>query len=129
MQETISSAAGLIGRVMLAAIFVLSGWEKIWGYEGTAQYMQSQGVPGILLPLVIFVELVGGLLVAIGWQTRLAALGLAGFTLAAAVLFHFPADQAQAIHFMKNLAISGGMLVLVMAGPGAWSAEGRSVSA
>jgi putative oxidoreductase len=129
MQETISSAAGLFGRLMLAAIFVLSGWEKIWGYEGTAQYMQSQGVPGILLPLVILVELVGGLLIVIGWQTRLAAVALAGFTLVAAVLFHYPVDEAQAIHFMKNLAISGGLLVLVMAGPGAWSAEGRSVSA
>ena len=126
MQETISSAAGLIGRVMLAAIFVQSGWAKIWSYESTAGYMQSQGVPGILLPLVILVELVGGLLVAIGWQTRLAAFALAGFTLVAAVLFHYPAEEAQAIHFMKNVAISGGLLVLVMAGPGAWSAEGRA---
>ena len=125
MQDTLGNAAGLIGRLMLVAIFVQSGWSKIWGYEGTAKYMDSVGVPGTLLPLVILVELVGGLLVAVGWQTRLAALALAGFTLVAALLFHFPVDQGQMIHFMKNIAITGGFLVLAMAGPGAWSLEGR----
>ncbi|MBP0651258.1 DoxX family membrane protein, partial [Mycobacterium tuberculosis] len=64
----------------MAAIFVLSGFSKITAYAGTAGYMESAGVPGILLPLVILVELVGGLLLVIGWQTRLAALALAGFT-------------------------------------------------
>ena len=125
MQDTFGNAAGLIGRLMLVAIFVLSGWGKIWGYEGTAKYMDSAGVPGTLLPLVIVVELVGSLLVAVGWQTRLAALALGGFTLVAAVLFHFPVDQGQMIHFMKNTAITGGFLVLAMAGPGGWSIEGR----
>jgi putative oxidoreductase len=126
MQDTLGNAAGLIGRLMLVAIFVQSGWGKIWAYEGTAKYMDSQGVPGMLLPLVIIVELVGGLLVAVGWQTRLAALALAGFTVVAGVLFHLePADQGQMIHFMKNIAIAGGFLVLAMAGPGAWSLEGR----
>jgi putative oxidoreductase len=125
MQETISSAAGLIGRLMLAAIFVQAGWGKIWGYEGTAKYMESQGVPGLLLPLVIIAELIGGLLVAVGWQTRLVAVALAGFTVVAALLFHYPVDEGQMIHFMKNIAIAGGFLVLAMAGPGAWSLEGQ----
>jgi putative oxidoreductase len=87
--------------------------------------MESQGVPGLLLPLVIIVELVGGLSVAVGWQTRLAAVALAGFTVVAALLFHYPVDEGQMIHFMKNIAIAGGFLVLAMAGPGAWSLEGR----
>jgi len=126
MQDTLGNAAGLVGRVMLAAIFVQAGWGKIWSYGGTAKYMESQGVPGMLLPLVIAVELVGGLLVAVGWQTRLAAIALAGFTLAAGLLFHFqPADQGQMIHFMKNIAITGGFLVLAMTGAGAWSLDGR----
>jgi putative oxidoreductase len=126
MHDTLGNAAGLIGRLMLVAIFVQAGWGKIWAYEGTAGYMQSQGVPGLLLPLVILVELVGGLLIAIGWQTKLAAIALAGFTVIAALLFHYPVDEGQMIHFMKNIAIAGGFLVLAMAGPGAWSLEGRS---
>ncbi|HXF53046.1 MAG TPA: DoxX family protein [Hyphomicrobiaceae bacterium] len=126
MQDTLGNAAGLLGRVMLAAIFVQSGWGKVWGYESTAKYMESRGVPGMLLPLVIVVELVGGLMVAAGWQTRLAAIALAGFTLLAGLLFHFqPADQGQMIHFMKNIAITGGFLVLAMAGAGGWSLDGR----
>jgi putative oxidoreductase len=111
---------------MLAAIFVQSGWGKIVDYAGTAQYMESAGVPGGLLPVVIVVELGSAMLIVIGWQTRLAALALAGFTVVAGVLFHLKiADQNQMIHFMKNIAIAGGFLVLAMAGPGAWSLEGR----
>jgi putative oxidoreductase len=130
MNDTFGNAAGLVGRIMLAAIFIQAGWNKIWGYEGTAKYMESAGVPGLLLPLVIIVELGGGLLVAAGWQTRLASIALAGFTLLAALLFHNPlADPSQMVQFMKNIAITGGFLVLATAGPGAWSVEGRSSSA
>lgn len=126
MQDTFGNAAGLVGRLMLAAIFVQSGWGKIVDYAGTAQYMESAGVPGALLPVVIVVELGSALLIVIGWQTRLAALALAGFTVVAGVLFHLKiADQNQMIHFMKNIAIAGGFLVLAMAGPGAWSLEAR----
>lgn len=126
MQDTFGNAAGLVGRLMLAAIFVQSGWGKIVDYAGTAQYMESAGVPGGLLPVVIVVELGSAMLIVIGWQTRLAALALAGFTVVAGVLFHLKiADQNQMIHFMKNIAIAGGFLVLAMAGPGAWSLEGR----
>jgi putative oxidoreductase len=126
MQDTLGNAAGLVGRIMLAAIFLQSGWDKIWGYAGTAKYMATGGVPEVLLPLVIVVELIGGLLVLVGWQTRIAALLLAGFTILAALLFHSNfAAQGQMVHFMKNIAITGGFLVLAMAGPGAWSVEGR----
>lgn len=122
----LSNAAALIGRLLLAAIFIQSGWGKIWGYEGTAAYMAKAGVPGSLLPLVIAVELLGGLLIAIGWQTRLAAIGLAAFTLLSAYFFHFDlGDRGQAIQFMKNLSIAGGFLVLAASGPGAWSVDGR----
>src|SRR5215470_3170866 len=88
INDTVGAAANLLARLMLAAIFVLEGWSKIKGYDGAVAYMQRFGVPGSLLPFAIIVEIGGGLLVAIGWQTRLAALALAGFALLAAVLFH-----------------------------------------
>ena len=124
--SSMNSAAALIGRLLLAAIFIHAGYGKILGYAGTAEYMQKFGVPGQLLPLVIAVELGGGLLIAIGWQTRLVALLLAGFTLIAAVTFHNNfGDRNQSIHFMKNLSIAGGFLMLFVSGAGAWSVDGR----
>lgn len=127
--SSITNPATLLGRVLLAAIFVWSGWGKIKGYDGAAAYMGKAGVPGSLLPLVIIVELLGGLLIVIGWQTRLAAIALAGFCLVSAYLFHFDfGNQAQAIQFMKNVAIAGGFLVLAGSGPGAWSVDGRRMT-
>ncbi|MCI0430526.1 MAG: DoxX family protein [Rhodospirillales bacterium] len=125
----LQSGAALLGRLLLALIFILSGWGKITGYQSTAGYMESVGAPGLLLPLVIIVELAGGILIAVGWQTRLAAIVLSGFTLLTALIFHTAfADQNQMIHFMKNLAIAGGFLVLFAHGPGQWSIDGRRMS-
>ena len=118
-------AAGLaIGRLLLAAIFVLEGWSKLRGYDAAAVYMNRFGVPGLLLPAVIALELGGGLMIAAGWQTRLAAAALAVFCILAAILFHGNlADRSQFLHFEKNLAIAGGLLVLVVAGAGRWSVD------
>jgi putative oxidoreductase len=81
--------------------------------------MESVGVPGILLPLVILLEIGGGLALLVGWQTRIAAFLLAGFCLVAALIFHYqPDDQIQMILFMKNIAVAGGLLVLVSVGAG-----------
>lgn len=119
-----SDAAKLVGRILLALMFILGGWSKIGGYAGTQQYMASAGVPGLLLPLVILTELGGGLLVAIGYKTRWAALALAGFTLLATLLFHSNwAQPMQQMLFMKNLGIAGGFLVLFAAGAGRWSLD------
>nr|WP_316642789.1 DoxX family protein [uncultured Roseateles sp.] len=116
----------LIARVLLALMFVLSGWGKISGYAGTQGYMQSAGVPGALLPLVILAELGGGLAILFGFMTRTAAVALALFTLAAGFLFHLHAgDQMQMIMFMKNLAIAGGFFALAVAGAGAFSIDAR----
>jgi putative oxidoreductase len=115
-----------LGRVLLAIIFIQAGLHKIPGYEGTAAHMDAQGVPGILLPLVILVELGGGLLVLVGFWTRWAALALAGFSVLAALLFHWePGNQMQMISFMKNITIAGGFLVLAGAGPGAFALDNR----
>lgn len=120
----LSDAAKLVGRILLALMFILGGWSKIGGYAGTQGYMASAGVPGLLLPLVILTELGGGLLVAIGYKTRWAALALAGFTLLATLLFHMNwAQPMQYLIFQKNLAVVGGFLVLFAAGPGRWSLD------
>lgn len=117
----------LAGRIMLAAIFLMAGLNKIGGYAGTQAYMESQGVPGMLLPVVIAVEIIAPILLVIGWQTRFAALALAGFTLVAGFLFHFNfTDQMQSIMFMKNVAITGGLLLVFAHGAGSLSIDAKS---
>lgn len=116
----------LVGRVLLALIFLQAGFNKIPGYAETAGFMESKGIPGLLLPLVILVELGGGLLVLLGLWTRWAALAPAGFCVLAAILFHWePGNQMQMISFMKNLTIAGGFLVLAGTTPGAFALDNR----
>jgi putative oxidoreductase len=125
-REGVRAAAELGGRVLLATIFLASGVGKVGAYAATAGYMQASGVPGALLPLVIAAEIIGGLAVTLGWQTRIAAFALAGFSLLAAALFHSNfADQIQMILFLKNVAIAGGFLLLVANGPGRLSVDSR----
>ncbi len=117
----------LIGRILLAVIFVKAGIGKISGYADTQAMMEQHGVPGALLPLVILTELGGGICVLAGFLTRWAALILAGFTVLAGIIFHWqPDDQMQMINFGKNIAIAGGFLVLAGAGPGAFALDNRS---
>jgi putative oxidoreductase len=120
----LGSAGLLAGRLLLALIFAHEGWSIIGNYSEAAAYMQKFGVPGILLPAVIALELGGGLLIAAGVVTRLFAPALAVFCLLTAVLFHWQfADRNQLLHFEKDLAIAGGFLVLTISGPGKWSVE------
>lgn len=116
----------LIARLLLAHMFLLSGIQKITGYEGTLQYMNAFGVPGWLLPFVIAMEIGGSALLILGFWTRWGAWALAAFTLLAALIFHTNfSDQMQMIIFMKNLTICGGMLVLAVHGPGSYSLDRR----
>lgn len=125
--NAIQKLSSPVGRVFIAMIFIMAGLNKIGGYAATQGYMESVGVPGMLLPLVIALEVLGGLAVLVGWQTRLAAFALAGFSLVSAVLFHNNfGDQMQMIMFMKNIAIAGGLLFLVANGPGAFALDNRS---
>lgn len=115
----------LVGRILLAQIFIMAGINKLGaGYSGTQAYMESMGVPGALLPVVIALEIAGGLALAAGFITRYAAWALAAFTVVAGVLFHANfSDQMQMILFMKNMAMAGGLLVLAAAGAGALSLD------
>jgi len=125
--NALQTFAAPAGRVLISLIFVYSGLGKISGYAGTQGYMESMGVPGALLPLVIAVEVLGGLAVMLGWHTRVAAFLLAGFSLLSALLFHANfADQGQMINFMKNVAIAGGFLVIVAHGAGAFALDNLS---
>jgi putative oxidoreductase len=109
----------LAGRILLGHMFLLAGINKISAYEGTAGYMEAMGVPAMLLPLVILLEIVAGLALIIGFKTRWAAIALAGFTVLAAILFHADfGDQTQMILFMKNVAITGGLLLVYVYGAG-----------
>jgi putative oxidoreductase len=124
--KSLHFAMAPVGRTLLALIFIVSGFGKITAYAGTQGYMESMGVPGVLLPLVIVLELAGGLAIILGWQTRIVAFLLAGFTLLSALIFHSNlGDQMQMIQFLKNLAIAGAFLMLVAAGPGPLALDNR----
>ncbi|RDH85651.1 MAG: DoxX family protein [endosymbiont of Galathealinum brachiosum] len=117
----------LTGRLFLGHIFLLAGLNKLGeGYAGTAGYMDSMGVPGALLPLVIALEIIGGLMVIVGFKVKWAAYALSGFTVLAAVIFHANlADQMQMILFMKNISITGGLLLLSVHGAGMLSIDNK----
>jgi putative oxidoreductase len=113
-----------VGRVLLAFIFVKEGIDAIGRYSDVAGYMESSGVSARLLPLVILVQLGGGLSVLTGFLTRLGAIALGGFCLLTALMFHRNwADFNEAIQFQKDFCMAGGFLVLAAFGPGLWSVD------
>ncbi|MGY3436979.1 MULTISPECIES: DoxX family protein [unclassified Marinovum] len=118
------SAGLLVARILLATMFIMAGVGKLGDVAGFAGYMASGGVPGVLAWPVIALEIVGGLALLVGFQTRLAALALGAFSIVAAVLYHYvPADQMQMTMFMKNIALGGGYLALALIGAGQWSVD------
>ena len=124
--NSVKNIAELAGRSLLSVLFLLSGLGKIGAYAATAAYMSSVGVPSVLLPVVIVTEVVGALAVILGWQTRIIAFLLAGYTLLAALIFHTKfADQIEMINFLKNVSIAGGFLLLVANGAGPLSLDRR----
>lgn len=122
----VSAVLALVARVFASAIFIIAGYGKLGaGYAGTQGYMASMGVPGQLLPLVIALELGGGIALLLGFQTRLVALLLAGFCIITGLIFHTGADQMQQIMLMKNFAMAGGLLAFTMFGAGRLSLDGE----
>ncbi len=116
----------LAGRVLIALIFILSGLSKIAAIEGTQGYMEAMGVPGILIYPTILFEVGAGLVIIVGFRTRIVALALAGYSLVIAFIFHNQlGDQIQFMMLMKNVAIAGGLLFLVRTGAGELSLDNR----
>ena len=123
-----SNHAALVGRIFYASLFILYGYFKLTGFAGTTGYMAKMGLPApaVSAALAVIIELGGGLLILIGYQTRLVALGLAVYVFIAAMIAHTNfGDPNQLSHFMKNMAIVGGGLALLANGAGALSLDAR----
>ncbi len=124
MQNALNALLTAIGRILMAAIFVHAGLSKIDGYAQTAAFMQSHGVPAMLLPLVILLELGGGLALAFGLFTRFMATALALFSLAAIAIFVLPADTRTGVIILyAELAMTGGLLYVAAQGGGSLSID------
>lgn len=124
MLDRIAPYILLISRMMLALLFMKAGWGKIVGYAQTQSYMEAMGIVGSVLPLVILLELGGGLAILVGCFTRTLSLTLAGFSVISGLIFHFDIhDSGQTIHLMKNIAIAGGFAALLIVGPGRISTD------
>jgi putative oxidoreductase len=117
------------GRLLMSIIFILSGVGKLAAPAATIGFIASTGLPLATLgyAAAVIVELGGGLLLLAGYQTRLVALVLAGFSVVTALVFHHAfGDQNQMIHFLKNVAMAGGLLQVAAFGAGAFSIDARS---
>lgn len=134
MSNTLQNPLALVGRLLLALLFVPAGFSKLSGFAGTVGYIASVGLPAAQLGavLAIVVEIGGGIALIAGFQTRIAALALALFTLVASFFFHnywgVPAEMQfmQSLLFYKNIAVVGGLLTLAAWGAGAWSIDART---
>jgi putative oxidoreductase len=130
MNSTPNAATALpfIGRVLMATIFLFSALGKIVAPDANLAYIASMGLPAPVLGLVaaVMLELVGSVLLGLGYRTRLVAALLAAYAVATALIFHHAlADQNQLFHFLKNLAMAGGLLQVVAFGAGAFSLDNR----
>lgn len=137
MENTINRYGPLIGRILIAFIFIFAGFGKVTGFDGTVGYIASKGLPLPQLAAVvaIIIELGGGILLIAGWKARWAAAAMLVFTAMTALIFHnfwaVPADQAQnqMIHFMKNVSMMGGLLYVVVYGSGPLSVGAKAAKA
>jgi putative oxidoreductase len=127
--STAMNGAALLGRVLLALIFILSGFQKLVEFDGTVGFMGAEGLPLPILATIvaIIVECVGGILLVIGYHTRLIGIVLAAWCIATALVAHRDfSNQDQMIHFLKNVAMAGGFLQLAAFGAGRWSLDARA---
>lgn len=121
-----ADGTALFGRVLMSVIFLMSGWGKFAAYAASAGVMAKHGLPGYLLPIALALEVGGGLLLILGFQTRIVAFLLAVYTLVTAYYFHREfGDRNQFAHFQKNLAMAGGFLFLMLHGAGGWSLDAK----
>lgn len=126
--STSTAATALCARLLMSAVFLISGLSKLSNAEGTMAYIASAGLPfpEFSFGVAVLVEILGSILLIVGYRTRLVAVLLAIFSIVAALAFHYQIqDQNQFIHFLKNLAIAGGLLQVAAFGPGSLSVDGR----
>jgi putative oxidoreductase len=117
----------LVARCLVAGLFFWSGFGQVQGYDETTAFMIHHGVISTLLPVAVFIELSGAILLVVGYRMHFTALSLASFCVLTALLFHANfTDHAQMFHFLKNCAIAGGLLALNVAGPGRISLDGAA---
>lgn len=123
-----NGAVLVLARLLITILFIFAGFGKLSDIGGTAGWFGSIGLPAptVVAVLVGLLELVGGIAILVGFKTRIAAIALAVFTIAATAIAHTNlADQTEMLMFLKNLSITGGLLVLASFGPGALSIDGR----
>ena len=121
-----ANIADLIGRILISALFLLNGIFKISNYDGTIGWMESFGMPGILLIPAIILEIAGPVLIIIGYKTKLAAGFLSLFCITTAFIFHNDfANQMQLTSFLKNIALAGGFLILFVNGAKGFSLDNK----
>ena len=122
--ETMTKILDLIGRIFISTVFLLSGFNKIGNYEGSIAWIESFNLPGMLLIPAIILEIVAPILIIIGYKTKIAAAFLCIFCISTAIIFHNNlSDQMQFIAFMKNIALAGGFLFLVVNGAKGYSLD------
>lgn len=132
--DSTRNALNLAARVLIAALYLPQGWGKLTGFAGVSGYIASKGVPlpEVAAAIAVFVEIVLVLMLVVGFKTRWAALGMAIFTIVITPIFHAYWNAAgaqhvpQLLHFYKNFAIVGGLLMILAYGAGGWSLDGRS---
>ncbi len=113
-----------LGRVFISSVFLLSGYNKIFNFEGTVNWMEGFGVPGFLLWPAIALEILLPFLIIIGYKTQLSACALALFSIATAIIFHLDfSNQMQIIALLKNFGLAGGFLFLAINGPKEWAID------
>ena len=125
--SVVNTVSAPIGRLLISFIFLMSGLNKIGNYSNTSGWMESMGVTSSLLPLVIIIEILAAIAIIVGWKTKIAAFLLASFCILSGLIFHNDfSNQVEMIMLMKNFAIAGGFLILVVNGPGNFSLDNRN---
>jgi putative oxidoreductase len=127
--SVINTLSAPVGRLLISLMFLMSGLNKIGNYSNTSGWMESMGVSSSFLPLVITLEILAAVAIIIGWKTKIAAFLLAGFCIISGIIFHSDfSNQLEIIMFMKNIAIAGGFLFLVVNGPGNFSIDKKKLT-
>ena len=114
----------LLARISISAIFLFSGINKIFNYDGTVGWMESSGVPGVFLIPAIILEIILPIMIIVGYQVKIAAGGLLVFSLLTAFIFHLDfGNQMQIVAFLKNLGLAGGFIFIALNGPKDWAVD------